>query len=370
MADPTNAFLSSLFSGGGAGRGDPGLDAFSRTLGQNDFWKIGGSSLLTTPLNTTTWSPATALGVTAAKSFLGAFLGGYGQSQEAEQLNKVNAILPQLYADPSSITVPDGVDPEAFAGLKASAIRDNFLRGNKLEDLKNSAIAELFTSDAKKKLDLKYAGAEAEAKKAGELSALGTDVPGSPTYEKGQDTKKLEKDYYDKIVNLPQYKLLADVDSNFKALTELSKQDSKAADIGLISTIARIRDPNSTVREGEYKMNAETQSYLDQVAGNWRQTITGDSRLQPFDKAKIIASVAPKYNELGSSYATEKAKLIDALRAQNGDPSHVPALEFSPFDISSLLGKTNSVTEFASQAKALGLSKDEARARWNMLNGQ
>lgn len=178
-------------------------------------------------------------------------------------------------------------------------------------------------------------------------------------------TKGLEKTTYDRIAALPEYKLLADVDSNFKALPDLAKQDSKAADIGLISTIARIRDPNSTVREGEYKINADTQSFLDSVYGNWRSVITGDSRLNSEAKKSIILSVVPKYNELVTAYSGRRGELLNALTKEGGNPANVPAANYNPYNPADVEKIFAPAANIAAQYKALrdkGMSPADAGA--------
>ena len=53
--------------------------------------------------------------------------------------------------------------------------------------------------------------------------------------------------------------------------------------------------------------------------------------MSPEVKSAVIGSVASKYNETGSSYMTEKGRLIDALKAQGGNPANIPTLEFNPY---------------------------------------
>lgn len=340
-----NDFLSALLSGssGSSTGSDAALNAFKNNLGQSDYYKMAAAPLLSAKFDTSTWKPAESFAATAAQSFLGTALQMLGQKSESDQLLKAAAVLPQLQRDPMSVGVPEGVDPGAFAALKMDAIRNMFQKDTALEKLKEQYVLGRLGKIDDAQIEMQTAASLAKAKKLGEIQAYDA-VPGgaasnpeSPQYKANQNKQQLEKDFYNRITSLPQYKLLADVDSNFRALKDLAKQDSKAADIGLISTIARIRDPNSTVREGEFQINSDVQSLLDAQVGNWRSVITGKSRLDPAAKAKLIASVVPKYNELGQSYLEARDPLLNALKAQGGSPENVPVLGFSPFDMQSLV---------------------------------
>lgn len=340
-----NDFLSALLSGssGSSTGSDAALNAFKNNLGQTDYYKMAAAPLLSAKFDTSTWSPMESFGATAAQSFLGTALQMLGQKSESDQLLKAAAVLPQLQRDPVSVGVPEGVDPGAFAALKMSAIKDMFDRGEAVDKLKQQFILSRLGKQDDIALEVAAAGPLEKAKKLAEMEAINS-LPGgaaanpsSPQYKVNQDKQALEKDFYNRITSLPQYKLLADVDSNFRALKDLAKQDSKAADIGLISTIARIRDPNSTVREGEFQINSDVQSLLDAQVGNWRAVVSGQSRLDPAAKAKLIASVVPKYNELGQSYVEARDPLIKALQAQGGSPDNVPVMGFQPFDMQSLV---------------------------------
>lgn len=316
-----NDILSALFGGAGLNNTTPDISAFQKTLQANDILSMASAPILGAKFDTSTWSPSTTLGVTAAQSFLGSLMNGIANRNQGEQLAKVAQVLPQLYRDPMSVGVPEGVDSEAFGGLKLSAMSKMF---NTDEDIRQVL--------GQKGVNVNPDGSISQMKSSSPIDAIfGTD-------NKKKLVKDLEDTTYNRITGLPSYKLLSDVESNFKALPELAKQDTKASDIGLISTISRIRDPNSTVREGEYAINSDTQSYLDSIAGKWRGVVKGDTRFTQEDKNKIIASVVPKYNELVNAYAAERNPLIEALVKQGGDPSNVPTRKYDPFDLDSLTG--------------------------------
>lgn len=357
MADASAAMLEALFGSGINAADDSGLNLFRKTVAGNDYWRAAAAPVLGAKFDTSLWSPGQTLATTAGQAFLGGILNALGQRDEARQLESVASVLPKLYSDPNSVTVPEGVDPEAFGQLKLSALATR----QKSETAANSALfKELFgTKIAGKTSEEQEIGKARGREKAYGLS--GENDPESPKYKVTKDTRDLEKMFYDRITALPQAKQLADIESNFKALKELAKQDTKAADIGLISTVARIRDPMSTVREGEFAINSDTQAYLDQMIGNWRGVISGESKLTPTDKSKIIASVIPKYNELGQSYLSVRNPLLDALEAQGGNRANIPTMDFKPEPMPNIFDKQSLIAE-ANALKMQGLSPAQVAA--------
>lgn len=142
----------------------------------------------------------------------------------------------------------------------------------------------------------------------------------------------LEKTTYDRITGLPIAKQFSDIEANFNTLQALSGEDSKPAAVGMISALARIWDPAATVREGEYKINSEAQSVLDQIVGDWKSAISGKNPLSPETRQRMISAAAQKYNQFGQQYSGDRKLLIDALSAQGGNPANVPTRDFKPFE--------------------------------------
>lgn len=376
MADD---LFSALFGGmSNPTSGSADVNAFNKTVAANDIWRSAAGAVGNANFDTRTWTPNQAIGANVAKAFLGSILGSVAQDKEAQQTNKLLEVLPQLYSNPNSVGAPEGIDRQAFNAFKMNAMAkkaedDAAIRkayatsfGGNYDPVNNSvslipgaqeAMMELYT----KKSELQNKDDDLRIKK---------------------QQQQLENTVYNRVTNLPSYKLLADVESNVNALKDLSSQDSKASDVGLISTVARIRDPNSTVREGEFKLNSDTQSYLDQLVGDWRSVVTGGSRLTPEAKKGIIASVLPKYNQLVESYDSQKTPLLEALERQGGNSLNVPTPNFSKLSVDDFFPPdknakeyksskddtsgmgTSALADFIAQAKAQGLSKEQARQKW------
>lgn len=145
MAPDLNSVFLNTLTGSGYGNGavgsDPALNAFSRTIGQNDYWKQAAAPIGAAKFNTSTWSPLTTGLVSGAQGFLSALLSGYGSNQEASQLDAVRQVLPQIRAG-EDVPLPDGVNPEAYQGLKLSAAQDLFSSKQKIKDAVTQSLAE------------------------------------------------------------------------------------------------------------------------------------------------------------------------------------------------------------------------------------
>jgi hypothetical protein len=131
MADSSTAFLQSLFANNGVGS-DPALNAAQKTIAQNDYWRTAAAPILGAQFDRRTWTPTQSAGVSAAQSFIGSLLNSLGANSEAKQMQAISAVLPQIYENPSAVMRPEGVDPEAFAGLQVSATRDQFSQRQQL----------------------------------------------------------------------------------------------------------------------------------------------------------------------------------------------------------------------------------------------
>lgn len=123
--------FSGLFSNIG-GSSSQALDKFSSALTANDIWKIAAQPILGAQFNRSTWSPWTSAATSAAQAFLGSALNEIGNVSEARQMQKVTDILPDLYRNPLSVDVPEGVDSKAFNILKTAAIADQATKNQKL----------------------------------------------------------------------------------------------------------------------------------------------------------------------------------------------------------------------------------------------
>ena len=342
-----DSILKALLGGGGAAStsGSADVNAFNRTLRENDYWSKAGNMIGGVKFDDRTWSPGQTLAASAGQAFLSTILDSIGQSQERKQTDIMAQALPELYRNPEEFVAPEGVDSMAVNALKMAAIQKEAERKASLQsELQRQAGTIGGMYDETGKLAEIPGWTDLLSKKAEAQSKMDEGI-------QTRFTRKMEDEAYKRISALPVYKQLSDVSTNINALPELVKQNTKAADIGLISTIARIRDPESVVREGEIKINQDVQSYLDSALGNWRAAVNGESRLDPKVKRQVVESVLPKYNELVKSYEQGRLPIIETLQRRGGDPLNVPSMTFKPFTMDMFDSSDGSTGESSREQK-------------------
>jgi len=178
-------------------------------------------------------------------------------------------------------------------------------------------------------LKAKLAGEEAAAKKAAEIAAE------RDAYGGGLDPKTardLEDKTYKRVTDLPSFKQFSDIEANFKTLLAVKDNEEASAAPAMITSFAKIMDPTSTVREGEYNtISKSVQGWLDQKAGDWKNAFLGKTKLSKKAREQMAIVASKKFNEFGSKYDTEKGALVGALEKSGGDPSNVPLPGFAPY---------------------------------------
>lgn len=78
-----------------------------------------------------------------------------------------------------------------------------------------------------------------------------------------QDNETVLNDLYSAAKNEPFIKIRGDVSRGLTEMVQASKQESGFADIGMLKALARLQDPNSVVREEEFRTMENAQSVMD-----------------------------------------------------------------------------------------------------------
>ncbi len=122
MADATAAFLGNLFNHSAGGADSQDISQFQRDVAANDLWSTAATPIMNAQFNTRSWTPMQSGITTALQAFTGTLLRDIGQRDQAAQLSAVAPVLNQLYSDPLSVGVPEGVDETAFGRLQLNTI--------------------------------------------------------------------------------------------------------------------------------------------------------------------------------------------------------------------------------------------------------
>lgn len=297
---------------------------------------------------------------------LGAGLQAYGDIYQDKLTDKYRkAVLSQIAGKPPVEGLPRGLSRQA------SNLAELF------RAKRNQEALDLVKEVQKAKM---LAGAKIEGEREARqnaVSASGEPIedPENPFYKERKEQQRYEADQkrkiedttYERVRKLPSYSMFSDIKANFDTLKTLAKQDSRQATVGMISSLARIWDPQGTVKEGEYQLNENTQNILDNIIGDWRQVIMGKGKISPEGKRNMIAAAAAKYNEFGKMYSKESERLFSSLIEQGGDPKLVPSVEYTPFyrrDLENIFAKKGDSTSSGTQLDPKSMSQaDFIKAR-------
>jgi len=320
----SDAFISALLGGIGGGSktltDDPALDAFSRTAAENSIYNQIAGPLLSTKFNTSTWSPTETLGVSLGQSFLGGLLGNLGRQDVAKQYETAASILPDLYRNPSSVSLPEGVDSEAFGALKLAALRDNAKRERQLQD---SVIANVMTRDPRYAALAPETAAKVGLSEIGKALSSQPETPAQPTefdrlkFEYGGDETLARQALKDKLdlatkekqqaANMGQ--TLDFIDSKFNRAKDLTgataaipytSKGQELAGLGdsVILQIDKLlgREMNSDVRQRVLNMAPkwyDDPQTIDTKRGNLKEFIGSLTNAPISGKAESIAGTSP-----------------------------------------------------------------------------
>jgi len=168
---------------------------------------------------------------------------------------------------------------------------------------------------------------------AGAKVITGTEIP--------KDVADKEFSIADKFNNEPSVKKFKQGNIALQEMQGLAKEESTYGDQGLISGYAKILDPESVVREGEYAVVERGGGFLDGLA-NRIAIFKGEARLQPAQRQALIKAAEALQNGRRSEYQRirkgyeERARGygLDPVRALGTDDTPAPAAGAKPSGLS------------------------------------
>lgn len=359
----------------GLGSGD--LIGFQNQVVQSDPYGLAGQSLGSWQPDMRTWDPATQ-GVTSfTKSFLAGLLGNYARENAASQLNSVIGVLPQLRNDPLTVTAPEGVDANAFASLKGTAILKDYAKQQAEDEAKKPRMAQLLNTilgegvrsgdvtpeqaiaamssedpaAALKTLQGDTAGVNGESlRMKGKFDALGITDPVARAGIRNQDdldlyvrtvqgreeksaaasekaNAKLEKDLRTALErpNTP-YQAAVTLAPLMKIADQIvgAEEHSPQGDLALLDVLNKTYNPGGVLREGLMQMSKDAMSPLNRVRAELENVLTSNgATFSPQGRQQIYnvikQGIAEKLVE-GKKYADSK---IAITKGGGGNPDQV-----------------------------------------------
>lgn len=112
-----------------------------------------------------------------------------------------------------------------------------------------------------------------------------------------------EQSFRKEFEALPEIKNYKLAYPSFAAIKDAAGRDNKQSDINLVYGLAKLYDPTSVVREGEYATVANSQSVPENVKG-WAQSLVGGARLTKTTRDLILKEADSRIR----TYQTEAQK--------------------------------------------------------------
>lgn len=132
------------------------------------------------------------------------------------------------------------------------------------------------------------------------------------------DETALRKEFGD----LPEVKKFKQAAPAYKAVVEAAKINNPQADINLIYGLAKLYDPESVVREGEYDTIANSQAIPEWLKGQ-AQRLMGGGRLTAETKKQILQQAKIRYDSLDGDVKGAQGSYGEIAKRRGLDPANV-----------------------------------------------
>lgn len=138
----------------------------------------------------------------------------------------------------------------------------------------------------------------------------------------GGNVVKAETDLRKEFADLPEVKNFKAAMPSFVAIQSAAGRNNPQADINLIYGLAKLYDPTSVVREGEYATIANSQAIPEWLKGE-AQRLGGGGRLTPQTKAQILVEAQGRIGAYEAEYQGAKKTYEGIAQRLGGDPDNV-----------------------------------------------
>jgi len=108
----------------------------------------------------------------------------------------------------------------------------------------------------------------------------------------------------------------------YNAIVDAASRDNKASDLNIVYGLAKIMDPTSVVREGEFKMAAAAGSPAERLQGLFNE-IVGGARLTPQQRQEFIREAQGRVESYKAVHDQLGVRYEDLARQQGVQPENV-----------------------------------------------
>ena len=242
-------------------------------------------------------------------------------------------------------SLPEQYDANAHRGFVMDA--DNFIKqyspkfekidlgGNvvvkDINPLSNPNIAQeplnkTLTPDQIENNRIQLRGQDMTNYRASEANALKAEENAIKRGEKVPEISTNLRKEFDDLPEVKSYKLAK---TAYKSIEDATKRNTTASDINIVYGIAKLYDPTSVVREGEYATVANSPNIPEKIKG-LAQYLSNGGRLTPQVKADILAEAQGRMAAYEGEYLPQRQNYEKIAKDSNADPKLVFPSEFQP----------------------------------------
>ncbi|MCR6481162.1 hypothetical protein NU688_33740 [Variovorax sp. ZS18.2.2] len=129
--------------------------------------------------------------------------------------------------------------------------------------------------------------------------------------------------------SLPEVKNYKQALPSFRGIEDAVKRNTPMSDINIVYGIAKLYDPNSVVREGEYSTVANAPGMPERVKG-WAQYVAGGGKLTDEVKKQILTEAKSRMGTFDTEYGAARDRYSDIAKRSSADPSLVVPQDYKP----------------------------------------
>lgn len=133
---------------------------------------------------------------------------------------------------------------------------------------------------------------------------------------------KSETELRKEFADLPEVKKYKNAIPAYQAVVKAAKTNNPQADINLIYGLAKLYDPDSVVREGEYATIANSQAIPEWLKGQ-AQRLVGGGRLTEATKKQIIDQATIRKDTFESEFNGAQESYAEIARRRNMNPENI-----------------------------------------------
>jgi hypothetical protein len=128
--------------------------------------------------------------------------------------------------------------------------------------------------------------------------------------------------------DLPEVKNYKAAKTAYKSLEDAAKRNTTASDINIVYGIAKLYDPTSVVREGEYATVANSPNIPEKIKG-FAQYLSNGGRLTPQTKDDILAEAKSRIGAYENEYLPQRKNYESIAKNSGADPKLVFPSDFT-----------------------------------------